>query len=121
MEVQVLQTNLVRQRLQSGGFEAAFFRFFNMPAGHIDWFGKDSWIGYENPRVAELLDALKEIADPGEIDGIYRELFPIFLAELPVTFLFPQVTTTVAHRRVCGLSSPFWSDPVSIMEHLWLD
>ena len=121
MEVQVLESNLVRQRLRSGEFEAAFFRFFNAVAGHIQWFGKDSWIGYDNPRVAELLNAVQETSDLGEIDRIYRELFPIFLAELPVTFLFPQVTTTVTHRRVHGLSNPFWADPVSIMEHLWLE
>ncbi len=59
--------------------------------------------------------------DRAEVDSIYRELWPIFQADLPVTFLFPIVRTTIAHRRVRGLASPSRIDPVSHMEQLWLE
>lgn len=59
--------------------------------------------------------------DPDEIDRTYRELAPIFQAELPVTFLAPSVVTTIAHRRLRGLSGPFRASPVLHMDELWLE
>ena len=46
---------------------------------------------------------------------------PVFQAELPVTFLYPLVRTTVAHRHVRGLSSPYRDDPLWYAGELWLD
>jgi ABC-type transport system substrate-binding protein len=57
-----------------------------------------------------------------ERDHIYRELSPIFTADMPVTFLFPGVKTLVAHRRIKGLSSPeSGPDPIYFIEHLWIE
>lgn len=121
MDVQVLESNLVRQRTRSGDFQAAFYRFFNHVNGHLGWLGEHSPLGYNNSQVASLLRSVKETADPDEIDQIYRKLMPIISAELPITFLFPQVQTYIVHRRIQGLSSPFRSDPVMNMEHLWIE
>lgn len=55
------------------------------------------------------------------MDRAYRELAPIFQSDLPVTFLAPMVTTTVAHRRLRRLSSPFRASPVRHMDELWLE
>ena len=46
---------------------------------------------------------------------------PIFGTELPITFLYPEAATYVAHRRLRGLGSPFRADLVSHMEELWLE
>lgn len=41
-----------------------------------------------------------------------RELQAPFQADMPATFLYPSVHTTVAHKRVRGLSSPYRVDPL---------
>ena len=124
MELKVLDVSVVSERLRSGDFQATIHRLGNQASGdngHLAWFGEDSRIGWNNPRVAELLDAAKIAIDPDEEDRIYRELMPIFQAELPVTFLEAQVETFVAHRRLRGLSSPFWANPLQNMDYLWLE
>ena len=72
----------------------------------------NSRIGYHNARVAELLESAARVFDPAEADSLYRELMPIFQEDLPVTFLYPLVRTTVAHRRLLGLGSPYRDDPL---------
>jgi hypothetical protein len=44
----------------------------------------------------------------------------IFRADLPMTFLFPGMNASVAHRRLRGLSSPYRTKPGMSMEHLWI-
>ncbi|MDP3772906.1 MAG: hypothetical protein Q8Q85_01410 [Gemmatimonadales bacterium] len=90
------------------------------PRGHDRYFGKDSYTGYGNSRVAELLEEAATTVSPEEQDRLYRELVPIFQRELPALFLYPGVQTTVAHRRVRGLRNQVRVDPVSHMEELWL-
>ncbi len=43
------------------------------------------------------------------------------LDDLPVTFLYPQVWTTVAHRRVKGLSEPYRTDPLWHLDEVWIE
>ncbi len=74
-----------------------------------------------NPRVIELLERAGATMNPDEIDRIYREIWPIFQADLPITGLYPTLWTTVAHRRVRGLSSPYRADPGWYMDELWLE
>jgi peptide/nickel transport system substrate-binding protein len=124
MEVQVLDASVVWARVRAGDFQTTIHRLHNQASGdngHLALFGEDSRIGWHNPRVAELLHAAELAIDPDEQDRIYRELMPIFQAELPITFLQPQVETFVAHRRLRGLSSPFWANPLQNMDYLWLE
>ena len=117
-----MEPTVLGPRLRAGQFEAAFYPFFNkIDGGAWEWFGERSPIGYRNPRMIGLLQAVKATTDPDETDRLYRSLMPIFRADLPMTFLFPQVATYVAHRRIQGLSSPFHADPIMNMEHLWLE
>ena len=50
---------------------------------------------------------------PGGGDPVMRDL--------PVTFLYTSAGTSVAHRRLRGLSSPRRIDPVAHMDELWVD
>ena len=59
--------------------------------------------------------------DPDEYDRIYKELWPIFQADWPATFLFHASYATVADQRIRGLSTPWHADPVQYMDDLWLD
>ena len=59
--------------------------------------------------------------NPDEYDQIYRELWPMFQADMPATFLFHANLASVVDRRIRGLSTPWRADPVQYMEDLWLD
>jgi peptide/nickel transport system substrate-binding protein len=124
VEVHTIQFSLVRQRMKASEFEAAL-NFQNAsldsPSGILAFFGEESIIGYANPDVIALLQELQRAIDPDEIDRIHAQLAPFFEADLPVTYLYPGFQTSVATRRVRGLSSPFRTDPVRYMDELWLD
>ncbi len=120
MDIQTLPNLDVFARIESGKFEAAlsafaigFLRRFH--------FGERYPLGYEKGELVTLVDQMDRSLDPETEDRIYRKLAEIFRADMPVTFLFPNVRTTLAHRRLRGLSSPWRADPVVFMEHLWLE
>lgn len=115
MDVRVLESNLVRQRLRGGDYDAVLYRFYNPPDGDLRRFAR------RDERVARLLDVAATAFDPAVRDDAYRELMPILRRELPVTFLFVTLNTIVAHRRLHGLNSPWASDPVMVMERLWIE
>lgn len=88
--------------------------------GEYESLVQGSPIGYTNPKVTALLKELRVTFNPNEEDRIYREHWPIFQADLPATFLYPEVDTTVALRRVRGLSSPYRTEAFRHMDDLWL-
>ncbi len=59
--------------------------------------------------------------NPDEIDRIYRELWPIFQADLPITGIYPLIHTTVAHRRIRGLSTPYRASLFQAIDEVWLE
>lgn len=116
MDIARLDAGVVSSRRRAGDFDAVF----GEPWPDED-FGVESPIGYRNPRVAPLLERAAATVHPGERDSLHRELWPIFQAEVPVTFLYPVVRSTVAHRRVRGLSSPWHDDPLWYADRLWIE
>ncbi len=133
MDVTLLEAEAVKRRTYAGEFEAAtldkplvVIGLFlggaeNHDVGEYYADVQGSPIGYGNPEVTTLIKELRVTFNPDEEDRIYRALWPILQADLPVTFLYPEVNTTVVHRRVRGLSSPWRADPVRYMEDLWLE
>ncbi|MGH7564723.1 MAG: ABC transporter substrate-binding protein [Gemmatimonadota bacterium] len=121
MEIQTLAAGVVREKFYGGEFEAAFTWVRHFPGDLRHEYGEDSPLGYVNSEVVALADRAALTADPDVQDRISRELTEIFRADLPVTRLFPHVTTVAAHRRILGLSSPYQTDPVWYMEKLWLE
>ncbi len=124
MEVQILDSSLKNERVRAGEFDAAFHYFsrhwFRSLRGN--WFGERSPIGYHNPELVRLLREAADMGgDPEAEDRIYRELWEIFRADLPITFVHTQIHHFVAHRRIRGLSSPWGASPILFMEDLWLD
>ena len=123
-EVQTMQWALVLDRMKASQFEAALTiqnASLDSPKGIRVFFGEASVVGYANRDVIALLNELTSTIDIVEIDRIHRELVPFFEAELPVTYLYPRVRTSVGTRRVRGLSSPYRADPVRYMDELWLE
>lgn len=121
MEIVAVEQALRNQRVRAGEFQAVFEPYWNHVDNHLKWLGPDSRIRYENARVAGLLRAVKETADPTERDSLYRATWPALRRDVPVTFLYPRARAVVAHRRVRGLESPYRADPMSYMEKLWID
>lgn len=121
MDVQMMEQGVVWRRLSSGQFEALFNFTFWDPNRLRRWFGENSSIGYKNGRVAELLNRLPLAMVLDEEDRIRRELAEIFQAEVPATFLFPRLITSLAHQRIRGLSTPWRADPIRFMGDLWLE
>jgi peptide/nickel transport system substrate-binding protein len=122
-DVETLELMTLRERVRDAAFDAALWDLHmkgDRSGGSVH-FEEDSPIGYVNPRVGALLRAKALVFDPAEVERIYRELWPTFQADLPVTFLAPAVQTTIAHRRVRGLVSPYRIDPVVAMAHVWLE
>ncbi len=84
------------------------------------YFGSESVLGYRNSTVVRLLGEAAATLNPDEIDRIYRQLIPVFQEDIPITSLYPDVRTTVAHRRVRGLSTPYRAEPVWHVDDMWL-
>ncbi len=123
MDVQMLDLAAGRQRVKAGAFEAAIVGVHDIATpgwfDHLAFFR--SPLGSGSPELVKLVEAVQATMNPAEVDRLYRELAPIFRAELPMTFLYPQVAGMVAHRRVRGLSSPHRASPVRYIEDLWLE
>ncbi len=121
MDIQTLETSVVYERLAAGEFEAAFTLLVSVPMFLQRDFGEGSPLGYRNAEIAELIDQAVETSHPEVQDRIYLEIADILRADQPVTFLHWFVVTTVAHRRIRGLSSPWRADPVMFMEELRIE
>ncbi len=124
MDVQILRGGVISERVRAGEFDAVFYRvsrhWYNLLPNN--WFGEGSRIGYHNPELVRLLrDAADMGPDPEGEDRIYRELWEIFRADLPITFVHTFIFHHVAHRRLRGLSSPWGASPILFMEDLWLE
>ncbi len=71
------------------------------------------------------MDSLLQIADttidPEKLDSLYDQIGTIFRNDIPVTFLFQVVQTSIVKRKIKGLKSPDMAEPTYNMEHLWID
>ena len=123
MDIETLDSLAEDERVKNGQFDAAFsISMFESEYGSMALlFAEDSPMGYHNPTVAALRRAAHTTMNPDEIDRIYRELVPLFQADVPVTFLYPCVWPSVATERVRGLSSPVRTDPSMFIDDLWLE
>lgn len=119
MEIEYLEFGVLRSRLRTGDYDAAIFPFGSNRLHN--WVIRGSSLGYKNGEVLERLKRAEDDRMPGSDARLFRDLMPIFQRDVPLTFLFPSVWTTVAHKRIRGLSTPFRSNPVRCLEHLWID
>lgn len=119
MEIENVEFGMLRSRLRSGEYDAAIFPFSKSRLS--TWVWRGSSLGYKNTEVLERLKRAEIDRMPGSDVRLYQDLMPIFQRDVPLTFLFPVVWTTIAHKRIHGLSSPFRSNPVSCVEHLWIE
>ncbi len=126
MNIASLEQEAEKQRLKAGDFEAALGVMNSSISdtfGLAGYFGERSLIGYSNPQLIALLHKAQASMDPDDRERAFCEFRPILQADLPITFLYPNVWTTVAHERVRGLSNPEHCSEglvVQNMYDLWL-
>lgn len=59
---------------------------------------------------------------PGQEDALCKELTRLFQEDVPATFLYPSVATTITSRRVCGLDDcPYRGEAIQCMDSLSLE
>lgn len=122
MEVLIIAQETLLERYRAGDFEAAFWLFASgIWRGISKFFSDDSPIGYHNPQIERLLENAMEIRDPRGKERICKELWPIFQTELPITFLYPNIESSIIHRRVRGLKSLGRASPIMDIYHLWIE
>lgn len=115
MEISTYDLDALRDRTKRGhDFEAAIVRY-----NYIEEFGEFRSSGYENAQITRLRDAAWFTVDRNEAERNMRELWKIFGAEIPVTYLHPQMHFLAAHRRVKGMQNN--KDLFMMAEHLWIE
>ncbi|MGD8538816.1 MAG: peptide ABC transporter substrate-binding protein [Candidatus Aminicenantes bacterium] len=117
MEITPLAFSLLHRRYKAGDFDAAIHVFENLP-GTTMWY---SYFGYDNPPIFHLHKLAETTADLDELDNIYKEIMAIHRRDIPITFLYHVVNSTVSRKSIKGLSTPFRADPILSMEHLWIE
>jgi peptide/nickel transport system substrate-binding protein len=118
MELAAMEFSVVRNRMEAGTFAAVFHRF---PGNfYADWFKASSVIGYHNPHFAQLWTEALETWNPEERDRMYRRAMPVFQTDMPVTILFYDTGSVIAHRRVHGLGLNH-NSPLMYMDELWIE
>lgn len=124
MEIKMLDRSTINRLIKNGKFDVVFRDFFNGKggnSGYVALFGEDSFFGYKNPRVVQLLTDMHLAVDPLAEDKVFEELMDIISEEIPLTFLFPRVIAIAADRRIKGLKDPYYASPAIVMEHLWIE
>ena len=113
MEISTYDRSALRERTVVHDFDAAIVQY-----NYIEQFGEFRDSGYKNPEVSRLRDAAWFTIDRNDVDKHMRELWKIFGAEIPITYLHPTMAYLAAHRRVGGLQNN--RDLFRMVEHLWI-
>jgi ABC-type transport system substrate-binding protein len=114
MEISSQDPFALRDWVHDQVFEATIFRYIYI--GQFD----DFWLtGYVNPEASRLRDAAWFTIDKDEVDLSMEQLWKIFAEDVPVTYLYPNLSYSAAHRRVKGLKNG--QDILSTIEHLWIE
>jgi peptide/nickel transport system substrate-binding protein len=117
MDIATLARSVVGPRQRAGNFDSVLFDFNTSLRRTTQY----SSIGYENPEIFKLHESAMAALDPDEHDAIYRQIMAIHSQDLPHTFLYPRVLFYAVHKKIRGLGSPFRSNPIESMEHLWIE
>ena len=124
MDIETLESNIIRQRLKKRDFDALIDRFPNHE-WNIDvvrgFFGESNYLNYKEKKIDDLFSLIQKTGNKQEIDSIYKLLRPNFQSDIPITFLLPQVQTHIVSSKVKGLYNLYKADPVWFLESLWIE
>lgn len=125
MDIQPTPAQVLRERLETGDFEAAYHSQRN------NW-GLGLWAetpegngwGYFDARMSALYRESRRIenwVDGAIQDSLYLEMAEIFRRDQPMTFMLPGLRFAVAHERIRGLRSPDRHDPLWNLHRAWIE
>jgi len=101
MDIGSYELNALRQKLREPhDFDAAIHTY-----NYIEEFRDFRFSGYKSPEISRLRDAIWYSIDQEAADRNLQELWQIFEAEIPVTYLHPTLSYLAAHRRVKGVNN----------------
>jgi hypothetical protein len=120
MNIDTLEGEAIYDRLVGGDYDAAL---------HVLWWKDDigpggllGAAGYRAPRFLELETQVYAASNPTELSQIYRGLTGLFQRDVPATFLYPALATTLASKRIHGLDGcPYRGDITQCMGDLSLE
>ncbi len=115
VDISSFDRQALRQRvMRDADFDATIVRF-----NYIEQFNRFPITGYRNPAMSALRDSAWHSIDRDRSDRHLRELWTLFIEDMPITYLHPLVQYLAAHRRVQGLANDF--DIFNDIEHLWIE
>ncbi len=123
VEIRPVESSVWWELFRSGDFDATVHDVRNVPTDLLreGFFGEGTKIGYRNPEIVRLLEALTlELTSPGQ-DTLYARINAILRRDVPVTFLFPYFEAYAAHRKVRGLRTPDHSHPIEAIQEVWIE
>ncbi len=123
MDIRPVERSVWRELYRSGEFDATIFDVPNVPQWLLDqdFFGEGTKIGYRNPEIVRTLEALTVELDPDGQDSLYARINEMLRRDAPVTFLYPYVEVSVAHRRIRGLRTPDRVNLLEYIDELWIE
>lgn len=121
VRIELADPGVLRERANAGEFDAILGEVLTAPSPLAWEFGTDSYLGYHDDRVAELIARAGASIDPDATDSIYADLGAILREDLPMTALFPDYEMHVVRSRVRGLSSPWRAVPLRHMDEVLYD
>ena len=115
MEISTYDRSALKQKTREPhDFDAAIQTY-----NYIEQFGEFRSSGYKNPAMSRLRDPICHTIDQEAADRDLRQLWRIFEAEIPVTYLHQTLSYLAAHRRVKGMRND--ADLFSNVEHLSIE
>lgn len=106
----------------SKNWDALILRYWNdLYSSPRGLFQNNSFSGYRNPRVINIMDKLLQTFNPQEKESLFAELQPLIQEDLPVTFLHPILHFVIANTRIKGYINPLENYPIALAPTLWID
>ncbi len=123
VEIRPVESRVWRELFRSGDFDATIHDVRNVPSDLLrqGFFGEGTKIGYRNPEIVRLLEALTMELTPTGQDTLYARINDILRRDVPVTFLFPYFEAYAAHRKVRGLRTPDRAHPIGAIQEVWIE
>ena len=117
------QRDTAGEAYRSGDFDATIWDVPDTPQRLLEseFFGEGSRIGYRNPEIVRWLEMLTVEMNPDAQDTLYARINEMLRRDVPVTFLFPYVEASVAHRRIRGLRTPDRVNLLEFVDELWIE
>ena len=123
VDIRPVESRIWWQLYRSGDFDATVHDIRTDPSDLLrdEFFGEGTKMGYRNPEVVRLLEALTLERSLAGQDTLYSRINAILRRDVPVTFLFPYFEAYAAHHKVRGLRTPDRAHPIEAIRELWIE